>query len=54
MRLTAAGEALLEPARQVLRDAATARSAVAAVRGLVAGRLDVVALPALAVDPWPD
>jgi len=51
VRLTAAGEALLEPARQVLRDAATARSAVAAVRGLVAGRLDVVALPTLAVEP---
>ncbi len=33
------------------RDAATARSAVAAVRGLVAGRLDVVALPTLAVEP---
>ena len=51
VRLTAAGEAFLEPARQVLRDAATARSAVAAVRGLAAGRLDVVALPTLAVEP---
>jgi len=49
--LTAAGEALLEPARQALRDAATARSAVAEVVGLVAGHLDLVSLPTLAVHP---
>lgn len=49
--LTAAGEAFLGPARQLLRDAATARSSVAAVAGLEAGHLDLVALPTLAVDP---
>jgi LysR family transcriptional regulator, carnitine catabolism transcriptional activator len=48
---TAAGEALVEPARQVLRDVETGRSAVEAVAGLAAGRLDLVALPTLAADP---
>lgn len=51
VRLTAAGEALLAPARQALRDTATAVEAVRAVSGLQAGHLDVVALPTLAVDP---
>ncbi len=49
--LTAAGEALLEPARQALRAAATARAAAEAVTGLAAGHLDLVCLPTLAVDP---
>jgi LysR family transcriptional regulator, carnitine catabolism transcriptional activator len=51
VRLTAAGEAFLEPARRALRDAATARAAVAEVAGLSAGRLDLVCLPSLAADP---
>src|SRR3954470_19972801 len=49
--LTAAGEALLVPARRMLRDAEVARAAVAEVRGLVAGQLDLAALPTLAADP---
>jgi DNA-binding transcriptional LysR family regulator len=49
--LTAAGEALVEPSRQTLRDLANARSAVAAVAGVTAGHLDLVALPTLAVEP---
>jgi DNA-binding transcriptional LysR family regulator len=49
--LTSAGEALVEPARQVLRDVETGRAAVAAVAGLGAGRLDLGALPTLAADP---
>ena len=49
--LTAAGEALLEPARRALRDAETAREAAVAVAGLVAGHVDVVTLPTLAVVP---
>src|SRR5262245_4115971 len=52
--LTAAGEALVEPARQALRDAATARAAVAEVAGLTAGHLDLVCLPTLAVHPVAD
>ncbi|HEY7106381.1 MAG TPA: LysR substrate-binding domain-containing protein [Acidimicrobiia bacterium] len=49
--LTAAGEALVGPARQVLRDVDAAAGAVHEVTGLAAGRLDLCALPTLAVDP---
>src|SRR6478735_3313424 len=49
--LTAAGQAVLEPARQVLRDLRVLRTSVAAVAGLDAGSLEVVALPTLAIDP---
>lgn len=51
---TAAALALLEPARQALRDIEVARAAVAAVADLGGGRLDVVCLPTLAVDPVSD
>jgi DNA-binding transcriptional LysR family regulator len=49
--LSAAGTAFLEPARQLLRDRAVLTASVAAVTGLDAGRLDIVSLPTLAVDP---
>ena len=49
--LTPAGEALVEPARQAVRDVEIAVAAVAAVTGLLAGRVDVAALPTLAADP---
>jgi DNA-binding transcriptional LysR family regulator len=49
--LTATGEALVDPARRVLRDVDVARAAAAAVSGLHAGRLDLVALPTVAADP---
>lgn len=52
--LTAAGEALVPPARQALRDVEHATAAVAAVTGLVAGRLDLTTLPTLAADPVAD
>ena len=52
--LTAAGEAFVEPARRMLRDADVARSAVEQVAGLTGGRLDVVALPSLVVEPLVD
>src|SRR3954471_3780204 len=48
---SAAGEAFVHPARQTLRDAAVAREAAFAVRGLSAGRLSIATLPTLAVDP---
>ena len=54
VRLTVAGEALVPPARQALRDVETAAAAVAAVTGLVAGRLDVASIPTLAADPLAD
>src|SRR4051812_44389259 len=49
--LAPAGAAFVGPARQTLRDAAIARDAAAAVRGLRAGRLDIATLPTLAVAP---
>jgi DNA-binding transcriptional LysR family regulator len=52
--LTPAGEAFVEPARRMLRDAEVARSAVADVAGLTSGRLDIVALPTLVVEPLVD
>ncbi len=51
VRLTAAGEVVVDGARRVLRDAAELRTASAAVAGVVTGKLDLVALPTLAVDP---
>src|SRR4029450_12868897 len=48
---TAAGEALLGPARQALRDAEVARAAGQAVAGLQAGRPGLGCLPPPAVDP---
>src|SRR5271166_5151872 len=49
--LTPAGDALLGPVRQALRDVATGRAAVDAVRGLTGGTLAVCCLPTLAADP---
>jgi DNA-binding transcriptional LysR family regulator len=51
VRPTAAGEALLEPARRALRELDNARAAVDDVRGVRAGNLDLVALPTLSIDP---
>ena len=52
-RLTSAGEALIAPARLILRDFEEAQAAVRNVEGLRAGRLVVVAPPYLAADPLP-
>ncbi len=51
LRLTSAGEALVGPARQILRSIDDARSAVRGVVELKSGTLDVAALATLAVDP---
>ena len=51
MRLSAAGEALVGPARQILRAADEARSAVGGVLALCTGTLEIAALATLAVDP---
>ncbi len=51
MRLSAAGEALVGPARQALRAIEEARGAVGGVNELHAGRIEVAALATLAVDP---
>jgi LysR family carnitine catabolism transcriptional activator len=52
-RLTAAGEAMLAPARRTLREFDEARTAVVNVAGLRSGRLEIVAQPHLAADPLP-
>lgn len=54
VQLSAAGRALVEPARQVLRDVETGRAAVAAVAGVTAGTLSLASLPTLAADPLAD
>jgi LysR family transcriptional regulator, carnitine catabolism transcriptional activator len=51
VRPTPAGELVIDAARQVLRDVAEVRTVAAAVAGLQQGRLEIVALPTLAVDP---
>src|SRR5947209_16468421 len=51
VRLTPAGETVVERARHVLREMADLGSDMAALKGLHVGRIDVVALPTLAVDP---
>lgn len=51
LRLTAAGEALVGPARRALRDLVEARAAVTGVRQLDSGSIQVAALATLAVDP---
>jgi DNA-binding transcriptional LysR family regulator len=49
--LTEAGQALIDPARAAVRSLETARARVAAVHELRDGRLDVAAMPSLAVEP---
>lgn len=51
LRLSAAGRALIGPARQALRSIEAARAAVAEVSRLLSGTLEIAALPTLAVDP---
>ena len=53
LELTAAGRTFEAMARRVLRDAELARSKVAAVRELRAGRLQIAAIADLTVDPLP-
>ncbi|GLB69555.1 LysR family transcriptional regulator [Arthrobacter mangrovi] len=48
LTLTATGQALVEPARQVLRDFSVAHERVRDVLGLAGGHLDIGAVPALA------
>ncbi|MFI7579776.1 LysR substrate-binding domain-containing protein [Kocuria kalidii] len=51
MRLTPAGEALLDPAKQIFRDFATARASVDAVLGLEGGTFEIASLPGIMLDP---
>ena len=51
VQLTAAGQALVGPSRQALRDVETGRAAVAEVAGVRAGSLALASLPTLTADP---
>lgn len=51
VKLSAAGEAFVPAARDVLRAVDAVRAEVTAVADVISGRLDLVALPTLAVDP---
>lgn len=51
LAISAAGHALVGPARQTLRELATARASVARVIDVATGSLDVATVPTLAVDP---
>lgn len=51
VRLTPAGDAFVDSARRVVRDLETARAQVREVVGLESGRLDLVSLPTLTLEP---
>ncbi|GAB2735705.1 LysR family transcriptional regulator [Salinifilum aidingensis] len=51
IRLSAAGEALLDSARHALREFEVGRALVHEVAGVRSGRLDIASLPTLALDP---
>ena len=51
LRLSSAGEALVGPARQILRTMDEARNAISGVVELKTGTLEIAALATLAVDP---
>jgi len=54
LRLSTAGDALVGPARQILRAIEEARHAISGVLELQAGTLEIAALATLAVDPMAD
>jgi DNA-binding transcriptional LysR family regulator len=49
--LTQAGEALIEPARQVVRGLVAARASVESTEGLEVGRVEIAAMPSQTVEP---
>ncbi|MDA0563170.1 LysR family transcriptional regulator [Streptomonospora sp. S1-112] len=51
VRPTAAGRAMVEPARQVLRGLDATRASVESVKGLLSGTVDVAVMPSQAVEP---
>ena len=54
MVLSAAGRSLVGPSRQILRDVTAVEDLLATSDGALAGRLDVMAFPALAIGPLVD
>jgi DNA-binding transcriptional LysR family regulator len=51
IELTEAGRAMIEPARQVLRDLDTVRATAESAQGLRTGRLEIASMPSPAVQP---
>ncbi|GAA1768826.1 MULTISPECIES: LysR family transcriptional regulator [Streptomonospora] len=51
VQLTAAGRAMVEPARQVLRGLDTTRASVESIKGMLSGRVDIAVMPSQAVEP---
>lgn len=51
VKLTDAGAEFAESARVIMRELDTARARVDAVTGLIAGRLDMISLPGMLLDP---
>jgi DNA-binding transcriptional LysR family regulator len=51
IELTEAGRAMIEPARQVLRDLDTVKATAESVQGLRTGRLEIASMPSPAVQP---
>jgi DNA-binding transcriptional LysR family regulator len=49
--LSDAGRHLVEPARQVIRDLATAQATVDAVKGIARGRVDLISMPSPGIEP---
>ena len=49
--LSDAGTQLVEPARQVLRDLASAKAAVQSTQGLMRGRVELVSMPSPGIEP---
>ncbi|MUL42607.1 LysR family transcriptional regulator [Streptomonospora sp. PA3] len=49
--LTAAGRAMVEPARQVLRGLDTTRASVESIKGVLSGQVDIAVMPSQAVEP---
>jgi DNA-binding transcriptional LysR family regulator len=51
MVLSAAGRSMVGPSRQILRDVTAVEDLLATSDGALAGRLDIMAFPALAIGP---
>jgi DNA-binding transcriptional LysR family regulator len=49
--LSDAGRQLVEPARQVIRDLATAQATIDAVKGIARGRVEIISMPSPGIEP---
>ena len=49
--LSDAGEQLIGPARQVIRDMEAAKSTIDAIKGITSGRVDIITMPSPGIEP---